>query len=90
MKFETDIDLGEKYLDPQTGIQGTATSIHFYQYACERVTLEVVLHKGEPSCSPWPPTATTSPSARRPSSRTRSTSRSASPPTTRGCCSAAG
>jgi hypothetical protein len=47
MKFETDIDLGEKYLDPQTGIQGTATSIHFYQYACERVTLEVVLHKGE-------------------------------------------
>jgi hypothetical protein len=40
--FETDIRLGEKYRDDQTGLEGIATSIHFYQHACERVTLEYV------------------------------------------------
>lgn len=41
-KFATDIRLGERYVDKQTGIEGVATSIHFYQHACERVTLEYV------------------------------------------------
>lgn len=41
-KFETDIKMGEKYRDEQTGIEGIATSVHFYQHACERVTLEYV------------------------------------------------
>ena len=40
--FETDIVLGEKYLDKQTGLAGVATAIHFYQHACERVTIEFV------------------------------------------------
>ena len=39
-KMETDIVLGEKYRDDQTGVEGIATAVHFYQYACERVTIE--------------------------------------------------
>lgn len=45
--FTSDIILGEKYLDEQTGIEGTATSIHFYQHACERVGLEFLKNDGE-------------------------------------------
>lgn len=45
-KYASDIKLGVKYRDPQTGIEGTATSIHFYQYACERTTLELRLPDG--------------------------------------------
>lgn len=45
--YKTDIKLGEKYRDDQTGIEGIATSIHFYQHACERVTLEFVKRDGE-------------------------------------------
>ena len=40
--FKTDIKLGERYRDEQTGIEGVATSVHFYQHACERVTIEYV------------------------------------------------
>jgi hypothetical protein len=40
--YKSDIELGKKYHDPQTGIEGTATSVHFYQYACERVIIEYV------------------------------------------------
>lgn len=40
--FESDIKLGEKYRDEQTGIEGIATSIHFYQFACERVSIEFI------------------------------------------------
>lgn len=45
--FKTDIRLGEEYLDAQTGIKGIATSIHFYQHACERVTIEYLKGDGE-------------------------------------------
>lgn len=45
--YKTDIKLGQRYLDQQTGITGVATSIHFYQHACERVTLEFVKPDGE-------------------------------------------
>jgi hypothetical protein len=38
--YPSDIKLGERYRDEQTGFEGTATSIHFYQHACERVSLE--------------------------------------------------
>lgn len=41
--FETDIVLGDKYKDEQTGIEGTAISVHFYQFACERVDIEAVI-----------------------------------------------
>lgn len=42
-KYGSDIELGKRYQDPQTGIEGTATGIGFYQYACERVTIECVI-----------------------------------------------
>lgn len=41
--YESDIILGDRYVDKQTGIEGTATAIHFYQYGCERVSLEAVV-----------------------------------------------
>lgn len=41
--FQTDVQLGERYSDEQTGIEGTAVSIHFYQFACERVAIETVI-----------------------------------------------
>lgn len=40
--FKSDIKLGERYKDTQTGIEGTATAVSFYQYGCERVNLEAV------------------------------------------------
>lgn len=45
--FKTDIKLGERYRDDQTGIEGVATSVHFYQHACERVSLEYVNKDGD-------------------------------------------
>ena len=42
-KFESDIILGERYRDTQTGIEGVATVISFYQFACERVNIEAVI-----------------------------------------------
>ena len=47
LHFKSDVELGKSYLDPQTGIKGVATSVHFYQYACERVVLEYVKPDGE-------------------------------------------
>jgi hypothetical protein len=42
-KYTSDITLGQRYRDPQTGIEGVATGVHFYQYGCERVSLETVV-----------------------------------------------
>ena len=41
--YASDIVLGERYRDEQTGIEGVATSVSFYQHACERVVLELVV-----------------------------------------------
>lgn len=41
--YESDIELGERYRDEQTGIEGVAVAIAFFQYACERITLELVV-----------------------------------------------
>lgn len=41
--YKTDIKLGERYRDNQTGIEGTATAVSFYQFGCERVNLEAVV-----------------------------------------------
>ncbi len=38
--YKSDIKLGEVYRDQQTGFEGTATGIYFFQHACERVNLE--------------------------------------------------
>lgn len=42
-KYESEIELGRRYKDTQTGIEGVATGITFYQYSCERVCLETVI-----------------------------------------------
>ena len=39
-QYKSDIVLGERYIDKQTGFEGIATSATFFQYACERVVLE--------------------------------------------------
>lgn len=44
--YKTDIKLGDRYRDEQTGIEGVATSVSFFQHACERVCLELLV-KGE-------------------------------------------
>lgn len=38
--YKTDINLGEQYTDTQTGYEGIATGVYFYQFGCERVSLE--------------------------------------------------
>lgn len=38
--YKSDIILGEKYKDEQTGFEGVATGVFFYQHACERICLE--------------------------------------------------
>lgn len=39
-KYASDIVLGERYRDDQTGYEGVATSVTFFQHACERVCIE--------------------------------------------------
>jgi hypothetical protein len=41
--YTADVVLGERYRDDQTGIEGTATAITFYQHGCERVSIETVV-----------------------------------------------
>lgn len=38
--YPSDIKLGEVYVDGQSGIEGIATAIVFYQHSCERVDIE--------------------------------------------------
>lgn len=38
--FASDIVMGERYVDKQTGYEGVATSVTFFQHACERVCIE--------------------------------------------------
>jgi hypothetical protein len=45
MNYQTGVVLGDKYIDKQTGMTGTATAVVFFQFGCERVTLETV-HEG--------------------------------------------
>lgn len=45
--YRSDVKLGERYRDPQSGIEGVATAIYFFQYACERVQLELLNRDGE-------------------------------------------
>ena len=46
-QYGSDITLGEKYTDTQTGVTGVATSITFFQHACERVCLELLNKDGD-------------------------------------------
>jgi hypothetical protein len=46
-RYTSDIELGERYRDTQTGIEGIATAIYFFQHACERAQIERVKSDGE-------------------------------------------
>jgi len=39
-EYKSDIILGDRYIDKQTGYEGVATSVSFFQHACERVCVE--------------------------------------------------
>jgi hypothetical protein len=39
-EYKSDIVLGDRYIDKQTGFEGVATSTSFFQHACERIVLE--------------------------------------------------
>lgn len=39
-KYKSQVEMGERYVDDQTGFEGIVTSVTFFQYACERVALE--------------------------------------------------
>lgn len=41
--YQTEIVLGQRYRDTQTGIEGVATAVSFFQYGCERVTIEAMV-----------------------------------------------
>lgn len=38
--FQSDIVLGQEYEDTQSPAKGIATAIYFFQFGCERVSLE--------------------------------------------------
>ncbi len=38
--YQSDVILGNPYRDQQTGFEGIATAVFFFQHACERVSLE--------------------------------------------------
>lgn len=40
--YKSDIKIGERYRDEQTGVEGIVTGIYFYQHGCERVAMETV------------------------------------------------
>lgn len=44
--YESDIILGESYRDKNTGLEGIATALYFFQHSCERVQLDYV-HEGD-------------------------------------------
>lgn len=41
--YRSDIKLGERYIDKQTGIEGTAVAVVFHQHGCERAEIECVV-----------------------------------------------
>lgn len=45
-QYRSDVMLGEKYREKNTGLEGTAVAVAFFEHACERVTLRY-LHDGD-------------------------------------------
>jgi hypothetical protein len=41
--YKSGIVLGRRYRDTQTGIEGTAVALTFYQHGCERASIEFVV-----------------------------------------------
>lgn len=40
--YKTDLELGQRYRDKTTGLEGHLVAIHLYEHACERGTLRYV------------------------------------------------
>jgi hypothetical protein len=40
--YRSDIRVGEKYRDDQTGLEGIVVALCFFQHSCERATLEFI------------------------------------------------
>lgn len=40
--YRSDLQLGKRYRDKTTGLEGHLIGIHFYEHACERATLRYV------------------------------------------------
>lgn len=51
VSYESQIELGKKYRDTDTGFEGTASSVHFYEHACERVNLKTLSEGKVIECS---------------------------------------
>jgi hypothetical protein len=45
--YTSDVILGDQYRDSQSGFEGIATAIYFYQYGCERVQVEAFDKKAQ-------------------------------------------
>lgn len=41
--YTSDIQLGKRYRDRQTGFTGHATALYFYEHSCERVNLKALI-----------------------------------------------
>lgn len=39
-KYESQVEMGERYRDARTGFEGVVTAVTFFEHACERVSLE--------------------------------------------------
>ncbi len=37
--YRSDLELGDRYRDKTTGLEGHLVAVHFYEHACERATL---------------------------------------------------
>lgn len=40
--YRSDLQLGERYRDKTTNLEGHLVAVHFYEHACERATLRYV------------------------------------------------
>jgi hypothetical protein len=45
--FETSIEFGERYRDKNSGYEGVATALYFYEFGCARVSLVSMDDKGD-------------------------------------------
>lgn len=47
MNYKSEVKLGKRYRDTDTGFEGVAGSVTFYQHGCERVVLKGTNLQGE-------------------------------------------
>lgn len=45
--YKTDLELGQRYRDRTTGLEGHLIAVHLYEHACERGTLRFLNGQGD-------------------------------------------